>query len=224
MNASLPRGMGLAVLSLRVIPGQRLIRLMPAGQFDAPRGALAGVGPWVLTAEAASRIIARNVGRQADIVVDYEHQQLASATNGLPAPAAGWIDPRSLLWIGEGTEPGLYGAVTWTAKASAMIAADEYRYLSPVFPYREQTGEPTDLLHVALTNLPAIDSPIMASLSGAVAAVLPLPPDEQRSVDAFNRSFGHLGVLHPDTDRAVLAMGGTRAKYMAALGIAPLRF
>lgn len=218
MNTSLPCGIGLAVLSLRVSPGQRFIRLMPGGQFDAPRGAMAGVGPWVLTAEAAARIVARNAGRQADIVVDYEHQQLASATNGLPAPAAGWIDPRSLVWIGEGAEPGLYGAVTWTAKAAAMIAADEYRYLSPVFPYHTQTGEPTDLLQVALTNFPAIDNPIVASLSGGGAAVLPLPPDEQRSVDAFNRSFGHLGVLHPDTDRAIAGAGVSRAKYLAALG------
>lgn len=156
---------GIAVLTLRVRPGEPLCRLIPAGRFDAPRGAMAGAGPWNLTPGAAARIIAANATRSADIPIDYEHQLLSSADNGEPAPASGWISPRTLVFIPDGPEPGLYGAVKWTARAGAMIDADEYRYLSPVFPYDPVTGEPLDLLNVALTNQPGIDEPIRAALS-----------------------------------------------------------
>lgn len=125
---------GVAVLTLRVRPGNPLIRLVPAGRFEAaPRRALAGAGPWFLTEAAAARRSSRSMRvRQAEIAIDYEHQLLTCSTNGQAAPAAGWIDPRSLTWVrNSGVEPGLYGAVKWTAKAASMIAADEYRYLSP---------------------------------------------------------------------------------------------
>ena len=49
---------GLAVLTLRVLPGSPRIRVIPAGPFDAPRGAMGGSGPWNLTAAAAARIVA----------------------------------------------------------------------------------------------------------------------------------------------------------------------
>lgn len=164
-SAHAPTSIGIAVLTLRVRPGEPLCRLIPAGPFDAPRGSMAGAGPWNLTPGAAARIIAANATRSADIPIDYEHQLLSSADNGEPAPASGWISPRSLVFIPDGPEPGLYGAVKWTARAGAMIAADEYRYLSPVFPYDPATGEPLDLLNVALTNQPGIDEPIRAALS-----------------------------------------------------------
>lgn len=212
-------GIGTAVLSLRVKPGSREIRLIPAGMFHAPRGAMAGEGPWTLTASAAARIVSRNALRQVDIVVDYEHQQMASAQNGQPAPAAGWIDPRSLHWVGWGSEPGLYGAVSWTGRAAALIDADEYRYLSPVFPYDPLSGEPTDLLQVALTNFPAIDHPSVAMLSGAALQGPSISPDAHRSIEAFNRSFGPMGVLHPETERLVAALGMTRERYLSFIGV-----
>ena len=213
---------GIAILSLRVRPGVPLVRLIPAGRFDAPRGSMAGTGPWNLTAAAAARIIAVNAVRQADILIDYEHQLLASADNGAPAPASGWIDPRSLTYVEAGEEPGLYGVVKWTARAAALIDADEYRYLSPVFPYDPATGEPLDLVHVALTNYPAIDEPVRAALSAALSAPRlarsPLPLNEHHSVDVFNRAFAPLGVLHPDTDRLIGAVGVDRAAYLASVG------
>lgn len=209
-----------AALTLRVIPGQQRICVIPAGRFEAPRGAMAGAGPWNLTQEGAARIIARNASRQADILVDYEHQLLNSKDNGKEVPAAGWINPRSLTWVEEGTQPGLYGAVQWTAKALEMIAADQYRYLSPVFSYDKATGEPTDLLNVALTNFPAVEIPTADSpMATLTAAHDPrLSPVDHKGVEHFNRSFAALGILHPDTDRAIAALGMTRAGYMAALG------
>lgn len=213
---------GVAVLTLRVRPGNPLIRLIPAGRFEAPRGALAGAGPWFLTEAAAAQIIALNAVRQAEIAIDYEHQLLTCSTNGQAAPAAGWIDPRSLTWVNGGVEPGLYGAVKWTAKAASMIAADEYRYLSPVFNYNKQTGEPTDLLNVALTNFPAIDESVKAALSaGLIAGAMApsvLTQGELRGIDGFNRVFGHLSVLHPETDRMLAENGLDRADYLASIG------
>jgi phage I-like protein len=142
-----------------------MIRLIPDGEFDAPRGSMAGRGPWRLTPESAARVIAANRTRSADILIDFEHQALLSEHNGRPVIAAGWVDPRSLEYRPDGEEPGLYGAVTWAGDTAAMIAADQYRYLSPVFPADARTGEPLDLLHVALTNFPAIDEPLYAALS-----------------------------------------------------------
>ena len=213
---------GLAVLTLRVVPGSQRIRVIPAGRFDAPRGARGGVGPWTLTAAAAARIIALNAVRQADILVDYEHQRLSSKDNGKEVPAAGWINPRSLVWVESGLEAGLYGEVKWTAKAAEMIAADQYRYLSPVFTYDKTTGEPNDLLNVALTNFPAIDGAMAAAALTARAPGTSGPTwSELRSIDVFNRSFAALGVLHPDTEQVIAACGVSRAEYMERLGGRP---
>ena len=96
-----------AACTLRVRPGAAWVRILPAGEFDAPRGALAGAGPWHLSPAAAAAIIARNRTRTADIAVDFEHQTLLAPENGQPAPAAGWIDPRSLQFIGDGEESRL---------------------------------------------------------------------------------------------------------------------
>ncbi len=159
----------LAACALRVRAGERMVRIMPAGEFHAPRGALAGAGPWRLTPDAAERIIAANRARTADILIDFEHQALLAEQNGRPVPAAGWIDPQSLEYRDTGDEPGLYGAVQWVGDTAALIEADQYRYLSPVFPY-DADGTPLDLLHVALTNFPAIDEPLYAALSARTAA------------------------------------------------------
>lgn len=45
----------------------------------------------------------------------------------------------------------------WTDTAAAHIAADEMRYISPVFPYDRITGRITGLVNAALTNTPNID-------------------------------------------------------------------
>ncbi|HRD35076.1 MAG TPA: phage protease [Rhodocyclaceae bacterium] len=192
----------LAACALRVRAGDARIRLIPAGQFDAPRGAMAGRGPWRLSAEGARRVIAANATRTADILIDFEHQALRAADNGLPVPASGWIDPRSLSFVADGDEPGLYGAVTWTAEAAQMIAADKYRYLSPVFPYDPDTGEVLDLAHVALTNTPAIDEPMLAALSARASAAFPT---------------GHSG--HPHPSQETPAVNETLKALLAALGL-----
>ncbi|MDD4817111.1 MAG: phage protease [Victivallaceae bacterium] len=83
-----------------------------------------------------------------DVPVDYNHQQLRAATNGQPAPAAGWITAL------EAEGDGLYARVKWTPKAEEMIRNREYRYTSPTF-YLTSSGRVNKLYNLALTNLPA---------------------------------------------------------------------
>jgi phage I-like protein len=148
------------------------MQLFPAGTFDAPRGALRGKGPWHINADSAQRLIGVVSQRKSDIVVDYEHQSLLTAQNGKPVVAAGWIGPQTLEWREPpAAHPGLFViSPKWTAAASAYIAADEIRYVSPVFSYDAKTGEVLDILNVALTNNPAIDG--MQAVTVAATSLL----------------------------------------------------
>lgn len=129
----------------------RTIKLLPAGEFRGRDGRPAECAVWTLNATLAAVLVAEASRRATRYVIDYEHQTLRSADNGKPAPASGWFG--TLEW----RDDGLYATdVEWTAAAAAMIVAGEYRYLSPVLTYDKQ-GHVTGLLHVALTNNPALD-------------------------------------------------------------------
>jgi phage I-like protein len=163
----------IAVCALEVRLTDDKTRLIPSGQFNAPRGSMSGKGPWYLDEAHAQEVIRKASSRSTDIAVDYEHQILLSEVNGKPAPASGWVDPRSLEWRSD----GLYGHVRWTAKAKEAITPGpngeppEMRYLSPVFPYDATTGAVLDLLHLALTNTPAIDDGAITELAAARMAI-----------------------------------------------------
>lgn len=196
----------LAVCTLRVRPGQEYIRLIPDGEFHAPRGAMAGAGPWRLTPESAARVIAANRSRAADILIDFEHQTLLSEQNGQRVLAAGWVDPRSLEYRPTGEEPGLYGRVKWVGDTAQLLEADLIRYISPVFPADPQTGEPLDLYHAALTNFPAIDEPISAALSARYCA--PTPPEDPQ-MDLLKKLLVAIGL--PDATSEADALAGVAA-------------
>lgn len=222
-----PRAIQVAACALRVQITDDKTRLMPAGTFHAPRGAAEGTGPWHLTAEAAQAIIQLAAARSTDIAIDYEHQILYSEKNGQPAPASGWVDPRSL----EYREDGLYGTVAWTAKARAAIEEGpngeppEYRYLSPVFPY-DVNGVPLDLLHIALTNTPAIDEGA-AQLAAARMAITHDVNDDAQEIDTVKREqlIQTLGLAAEATDEqidtAIAALKAAQAdaeEFRTALG------
>jgi len=177
-----------------------MTRLIPAGTFNAPRGALAGSGPWFLDEAAAKPIIERAAARSTDIVIDYEHQTLLSEENGKPAPASGWIDRTTLEWRAD----GLYGRVKWTAPAQAAIDADEYRYLSPVFPYDPKTGTVLDLIHVGLVNNPAIDTAIPALAAARMGSGTYDLTHEEDTVDR-EALIKKLGLAADATDEQILA-------------------
>lgn len=174
------------------------IQIFPAGEFNVPRGAMRGSGPWRLNEGAAKAIIAKVSRLKTPLVIDYEHQSLLAATNGMPAPAAGWVAPDALTW----TDAGLFGAATWTDRAREMIAASEYAFLSPVFTYDEKTGTPTDLLNIALTNNPAIDG--MAPVMLAAASRLP-QPHEAPPMPLHQAVATLLGVAEDADEAAIVA-------------------
>lgn len=80
---------------------------------------------------------------------DYEHQSMTASEKTQPTGASGWIEAMEVRGNGE-----IWGKVKWTEKAAAMIAAGEYRYISPVFDYNAKTGEIAKLVSFGLTNNP----------------------------------------------------------------------
>lgn len=144
----------IAALALSINTATNEIQLFPAGEFAAVDGRPTDVegGKWILTAELAAALVAQVAAAKTPLVIDYEHQTLRSAENGEPAPASGWFS--QVEWR-EGE--GLFAVdVEWTERATAMIQAKEYRFISPVFRYNKR-GEVRQLLHAALTNTPALD-------------------------------------------------------------------
>lgn len=145
------------------------IQIFPAGSFSPLRGAFMGEGPWHMDEAAATRLINKMSAQKNPILIDYEHQSLTANELGHPAPAAGWVSTSSLEWHQDG-----FYAVSdniFTQRAAAMIGADEYRYLSPVFIYDKTTGQPIDILSIGLTNTPAIDNMKAITLAAAMASI-----------------------------------------------------
>ena len=135
---------------------EQWIHIMPSGEFS-PRD---GRGPWAMHNPESVIAASTAFAGKKPIPVDYDHQIDMVVKNGQPALAAGWIKQL------ESRADGLWGLVEWTAKASAHVAAKEYRYLSPVFNFTP-SGEVTRVLRAALTNNPALELTALASTQGA---------------------------------------------------------
>lgn len=90
---------------------------------------------------------------------DYNHGQVAWL--GGDGRAAGWFVPASrdgALWATQ---------IEWTPRARAELDAKEWRYFSPAL-FRDDNGNITELVNIALTNLPATlnQTPLVASQFG----------------------------------------------------------
>ena len=142
------------------------MKVLPDGRFNARDGRpgnMEGVttDTWHLDAALGAALVRLHATLGLDMVIDYEHQTLRAADNGQPAPAAGWITALDYV-AGD----GLYATVSWTDEAQAALLSKKYRYLSPVFAFDPDTGDVLELLHVALTNNPALTQlPALAALS-----------------------------------------------------------
>ncbi len=157
VNASASETVGTVACSLALESGDASVQLLPDGLFKATDGRPFDVpsGQWLMNDAAWQSIQAAAKAKVNDFHFDYEHQTLNAEKNGQPAPAAGWFKGSSLSYVpGQGL---FANPVEWTPKASAHIAAKEYRYISAVFSYSKTTGQVLELLHVALTNQPALD-------------------------------------------------------------------
>jgi phage I-like protein len=195
------------------------VRILPAGAFQSKDGRPASVSQgrishWRLDASNAAAVIAARRNGEQGFVIDYEHQTLNKATNGQPAPAAGWF--QGLEWR-EGQ--GLFMVqIEWTERARAMISGGEYRYLSPVFGFDSQTGAVTFIHSVALTNDPALLAlPNLASAT-AMPRQEPAPhaaiTEEDRA--KLKHVFGNVPGL--DVDAVIAAAMATPATSNTAQG------
>ncbi|HXN85793.1 MAG TPA: phage protease [Candidatus Binataceae bacterium] len=120
------------------------IQLIPAGSFHGRDGR----GPYLLSDPIAVIAATMALKMRAGIPIDYDHATDFAATDGRPAPAAGWITEFAVR------SGAIWGRVEWTDRASSAIRAHEYRYISPVFQYSPSDGTITRLLRAGLTNNP----------------------------------------------------------------------
>lgn len=157
LQASASETVGTVACSLALESDDTSVQLLPDGLFKATDGRPFDVpsGQWLMNDAAWQSIQAAAKAKVNDFHFDYEHQTLNTEKNGQPAPAAGWFKGTALRYV---PGQGLFAdPVDWTPKASAHIEAKEYRYISAVFSYSKTTGQVLELLHVALTNQPALD-------------------------------------------------------------------
>lgn len=139
----------------------------------------------------------------ADLPVDYEHQaDNPQAKASGPIPAAGWI--KGL----KATADGVFARIDWTERARAMIAAKEYRFISPVIRYNKETRQVGAITGAGLVHRPNL---FLTALSAQETQKV--PPAEPKGVSPEDAGFiqriaGQLGL--PDT--------ATPEEVMASLG------
>lgn len=182
------------------------IKLMPAGTFTLRDGR----GPFTAGDRAAMEaIVARTKDYlgSTDLMVDYDHQVLATGENGgASARAAGWITNY------EVRDDGIWGQVSWTNAASTAIEEREYRYLSPFFGVGKK-GQVTRFINIALTNTPAMDL-------SAIAARAHLTLSEGPTMDPILEALGLAeGASEADTLSAINALKSGQSTIAAAAGV-----
>ncbi|MEJ1341188.1 MAG: phage protease [Candidatus Sedimenticola sp. (ex Thyasira tokunagai)] len=171
MSTPYASDIGFASCSLAPGVNDRSFQIIPMGEFKGNDGRPREVATWRLSRANAQTIIQRLSARPRPLLIDYEHQTLETAKNGKPNPAAGWVRG---LELRDGK--GIFAVDTeWTPRAKAFLKSKEYKYLSPVFTYSKITGEVLDLLHIALTNSPALDELPELPLLAAAKSLLISP-------------------------------------------------
>ena len=134
------------------------IRILPLGKVELSDSR----EPFEVDAASLAAMVAAFRSRGVDLVIDYEHQSL----QGERAPAAGWIKDL------EARPDGLWARVEWTRQAGEYLLSKEYRYFSPVLRLEPETRRPMVLMHLGLTNVPAIKClpPLVAKWGGKAGA------------------------------------------------------
>jgi phage I-like protein len=121
------------------------VMLLPPGREIAARDGRAWVN------DRPQAILAAFDKRAMPLPLDWEHATELRATQGEPAPAAGWIDRLEVR-----TGGALWGHVDWTPRGRAAVVSREYRFLSPVFLFERASMRILELTSAALTNRPAL--------------------------------------------------------------------
>lgn len=181
------------------LPATGQVQLLPAGEFAARDGRPGKGRRWrVDDAQGARLAQAMNAtAARTPIVIDYEHQTLHAKSNGQWAPAAGWM-PRVEWLAGK----GLFADADWTERARSAIKAGEYRYLSPVISWDEDSGAVVDVHLAALTNFPAL-----LGMDAAVAALnttLPHNDGKEPDMELLTLLLARLGLAADTKAEAAL--------------------
>jgi len=101
-------------------------------------------------------VVARFRARALPVPIDVEHATHIRGTQGLDAPAYGWI--RDM----EVREGALWGRVEWTEQGAAWVASRAYKFLSIGYTLDKPTGEITEILSAGLVNRPGFVMPELA--------------------------------------------------------------
>jgi phage I-like protein len=115
------------------------------------------------------RILAHFAANRLDLPVDYEHQNdRPEANSSGPVPAAGWIKELAVR------KDGIWGRVEWTDRARQMIAAREYRFLSPSLMVEKDSLRVVALKGAGLVHRPALHMTALASQETDMPDPMPL--------------------------------------------------
>lgn len=117
------------------------VHLLPAGEIRTGDGR----GPYRVADAVA--LMAASLDQGDRLPIDENHATDLAAPRGEPAPARGWIVEL------QSRDDGVWGRVEWTARGRRLVAAREYRGISPVI-HHTKSGEVTAILRASLVNRP----------------------------------------------------------------------
>ncbi len=150
-------------------------RIFTAGQVETTKGT------FTFDSDSATSVMAEYAKHGIDLMIDYDHASLASMSidPAQAGKAAGWFNlevRNGELWAVN---------VRWTPPAADALRRKEWRFMSPAFG-TDESGHVTDLLNVAITNLPATRKlqPLMAASAIALGAKLD-PKNVMAALDAL---------------------------------------
>ncbi|MFY1006085.1 phage protease [Pasteurella multocida] len=133
-------------------------QLLPSGEFRSRDGSPTDVPHWFIDKAIAQRLIDKVRHLNQDVLIDYEHETIFKAKQGIEAGsvlAAGWFNADEIKWFEDDERQGLFIKPRWTEKAYQHIKKGEFAFLSAVFPY-DKNGIPLELRMAALTNDPGV--------------------------------------------------------------------
>lgn len=125
---------------------------VPTSFMAIPAGVVFGRDGRRWTNDHPKNIVNAFDAEGVDLPVDYQHGSEYHKTDGKPVPAAGWIKAVHNI------DGAIWVDVEWTAKASEMIVAKEYRYISPAF------ARNLDNSILALSSIALVLKPNLAAL------------------------------------------------------------
>jgi len=138
-----------------------LLELLPGQAATAPTEILmfgAGVtsttkGPVVYDADAAVSVLEAYEARGLDLLpIDCAHGMLMHGGGPEQHKALGWFRP-------DPRDDGLYAAdIQWTDAGRRMVEAREFRFVSPAIMLDSESGRVTQVVNLALTNIPATNN------------------------------------------------------------------